>query len=103
MWYDNSFSDADKLFPVTNNAIEFINNNIGLIYKQPNQNNYLVKYFNIPEDLEKNIFHYSDYTKGLSFTFKKGNSILINIENIKYWSSNKQELIPYIQANKYNL
>ena len=95
------FSDADKLFPVTNKAIEFINNNIGLIYKQPNQNSYLVKYFNIPEDLEKFIFHYSDYRDYEGP--KKGNSILVDIENIKYWSINKQELMPFIQANKYNL
>ena len=95
------YSSSDKLFFVTIEAIEFISKNIGYIWKIPNQNKYLVKYFNIPEDLEKFIFHYSDYRDYEGP--KKGNSILVDIENIKYWSINKQELMPFIQANKYNL
>ena len=27
----------------------------------------------------------------------------VDIENIKYWSKNKEDLEPYIIANKYNL
>lgn len=93
------YSSTDKLFFTTIEAIEFISKNIGYIWKIPNQNKYLVKYFNIPENLQKFIFHYSDYSKGL----KEGNSIRVDIENIKFWSKNKEELIPLLKANNYNL
>ena len=93
------YSRSDLLFFVTTEAIDFISKNIGYIWKIPTPENYLVKYFNIPENLEKFIFHYSDYSKGL----KSGNSILIDIENIKHWSKNKEELKPFLVANKYNI
>lgn len=81
-------------------ALKFINNSIGHIWKSPdNSSNYfLVKYNDIPKDVLF-YFAYSDYSNGL----KIGNSILIFTENVKYWSKDEEELIPLIQATKYNL
>lgn len=95
------YSSSDKLFFATIEAIDFISKNIGYIWKIPDHQNYLVKYFNIPEDLEKFIFHYSDYRDYEGP--KKGNSILVDIENIKHWSKNKEELITLLEIDKYNL
>jgi len=81
-------------------ALKFINNSIGYIWKSPvNSSNYLlVKYNDIPKDVMF-YFGYSDYSEGL----KIANSILIFSEKVKYWSKDKEDLIPLLQANKYNL
>lgn len=76
----------------------FLNKSIGYIFKQPSENYYLVKYFNIPDEI-KEFFVYSDYSEGI----KKGNSILSNRNEIKYWSKNEENLEKYLITDKYNL
>ncbi len=78
--------------------INFINSSIGYIWKSPGTSTHIVKYYNIPDNI-KQYFQYSDYSEGL----KIGNSIITNNGEIKYWSKDKEDLLPFIQSNKYNL
>lgn len=80
------------------NNIIFINSSIGYIWKSPGASTHIVKYYNIPDNI-KQYFQYSDYSEGL----KIGNSIITNNEEIKYWSKDKEDLLPFIATNKYNL
>lgn len=80
------------------NFKNFIDNSIGLIWKETSNNYFFIKYFNIPKDLEKE-FQYSDYLQSI----KIGNSILIPSNDVKYFSKNKEDLYHYISAKKYNL
>ena len=81
-----------------NKYINFINSSIGYIWKSPGKSTHIAKYYNIPDNI-KQYFQYSDYTEGL----KIGNSIIVYNDEIEYWSKNKEDLIPFIQSNKYNL
>lgn len=81
-----------------NNYINYINTSIGYIWKSPGESTHIVKYNNIPDNI-KQYFQYSDYSDGL----KIGNSVITNNDEIKYWSKDKEDLIPFIQSNKYNL
>ena len=82
----------------SDDALNFINNSIGIIFKKAGAHSFLIKYFDIPKNIIV-YFQYSDYSDGL----KVGNGILTSIKKIKYWSKDKEELIPLIQATKYNL
>jgi hypothetical protein len=78
--------------------INFINSSIGYIFKSPGKSIHLVKYYNIPDNIKK-YFQYSDFSEGL----KIGNGIIASNDKIKYWSKNKEDLLPFIAINKYNL
>jgi FPC/CPF motif-containing protein YcgG len=82
----------------TDEALKFINNSIGYIFKNAGKYAFIIKYFDIPEDI-KIYFQYSDYSEGL----KVGNSILVNIKKVEYWSKNIKELEDILKAKKYNL
>ena len=73
---------------------DFINSSIGYIWKKY-EFSALVKYVDIPIDQQKN-FMFTDGSK-------IGNSIMLSIGDIVYWSKNKEELEHIIQAKKYNL
>jgi len=78
--------------------IEFINNNIGRIKKIGGHkinnifypSNYLVEYFNIPEELE-------------NYFIEGGYCIRMIESQIKWWSENKEDLEDIIMTQKYNL
>lgn len=90
---DDSTFDNDDM-----NYLNFIKTSIGYIFKKPNVKFSYIKYDNIPDNI-KDYFQYSDYSEGL----KVGNCILANDSNIQYWSKNKRELEPLLNAKKYNL
>jgi hypothetical protein len=100
--------------------INFFNNNIGQIrkirenfefykYKIPIKNKikqepiidteYSIEYENMPENININVnisdipFDYSNLIKGIN----------VHKDYVKYFSSNKEELITLLSANKYNL
>jgi hypothetical protein len=77
-----------------NEYLYFINNNIGEIIKIENKDNYKyhVKFENVPIDIIRYFDFASDY---YYLRFHK--------EEILYWSKDKKDLEPYIQAKKYNL
>lgn len=77
---------------------DFINNNIGYIWKFTGVGYVFIKYYNIPKEVEKHLM-YSDYKNGL----KTGNSILTPMEKITYLSKNKEELETIISQEKFNL
>ena len=67
----------------------FIENNIGQIIEIDRENyDVTVKYFNIPSHLKE---------------YFVNNSRIFGLRKIKHWSKNKEDLIPFIQSNKYNL
>jgi len=72
---------------------DYLNNNIGLVYKKTYSNNdQYVKYFNIPTEIK----HY----------FKDGDNndtMFISKKEIFAFSSNKKELESILAAKKYNL
>lgn len=88
----------EKLYKREIPLIEFINNNIGRIKKIGGHkinnifypSNYLVEYFNIPEELE-------------NYFIEGGYCIRMIESQIKWWSENKEDLEDIIIANKYNL
>jgi len=68
---------------------EFISNNIGRIIDFESKSKieqYVVKYYNAK-----------------MIPFNDGFTRNIRIKEIKYWSNNKEDLEPYILANKYNI
>lgn len=82
----NAFEDVD----IVN---DFLNNNIGYVIRKTysGDDNY-VKYFNIPEEIER--------------YFKDGemnNTMFISKREILAFSHNKEELKTKLTANKYNL
>jgi len=96
------------LFDPANPAFKkFITNSIGLIWKHPSKNIYIVKYFDIPESFGNDsayipsnaFFQYSDYSKGL----KIGNSLQFELKDIIYWSKNKEELEKVLKIRNYRL
>jgi hypothetical protein len=87
-----------SIFQYNPEFIKFIDNSIGYIWNKPSNNYFLIKYFNIPQNILKD-FSYSDFSDGLNI----GNSILVPIIDIIHYSPNKENLKHYITANKYNL
>ena len=70
----------------------FINNNIGQIIKHSKPGGYVIcKYNNIPKDILRFFKHSSP------------NSILMSINEIKYWSPNKKELETILLSKKFNI
>jgi len=86
-------ADSDK------DITAFISSNIGQIIKIKISDNlnkflYFINYDNIPYNLR---FRFTDFEN----TNKKMRGMFI--EEIKYWSKNKEDLEVKLQANKYNL
>ena len=77
-----------------NEYLYFINNTIGEIIKIENIDayKYHVKFENVPTNINK----YFDKTFDYYY-------LRFHIEEILYWSKDKEELEKYIQAKKYNL
>jgi len=78
--------------------VYFVNNNIGKLYSIKNEYSdysdyYRVLFYNIPKDAEE---WFSENYDGDKY-------IIVDREDIVYWSKNKEDLEPYIQAKKYNL
>lgn len=74
--------------------VQFTKNNIGQIMEIKGTDIYKfrIKYDNVPDDLSyKLLLHNDVYTRPMAR------------EEIKYWSADKNELLPLLTANKYNL
>jgi len=76
---------------------KFLSENVGLVKKADDEYNYLIQYQNYPEYL----------AKGFQFGYLNGGRIpncrTMTIEEIIYWSSNKNDCETFIAAKKYNL
>jgi len=85
-------SETDSVIEIN----DFIKNNIGVIrsisqfiYDVP----YIIEYDNIPDSLRGIYLGFPEYN----------NNRRMSRDEIIHFSSNKEDLEPYIQANKYNL
>jgi len=75
-------------------SAEFTSNNIGLIVNYNGRSAYSVKYeFDI---IPKNIREYFDYTYD-------GYCRAMTIDDIKFWSKNKEDVESYLTSKKYNI
>jgi len=76
-------------------AKEFTQNNIGQLVKIEDNDRhyrYRVKYENVPYDISYQFMIYDgDYIRPMT------------LPELTYWSKDKNELLPYITVNKYNL
>ena len=61
--------------------------------KKGYSDNYRVLFYNIPENIEQ----------WFSINLEGDKYLVIDREEILYWSKDKKDLEPYIQAKKYNL
>ena len=74
--------------------VQFTKNNIGQIMeiKSTDLYKYRIKYDDVPDNLSHKLLLYNNvYTRPMAR------------DEIKYWATDKNELLPLISANKYNL
>jgi hypothetical protein len=78
----------------------FINNNIGMYIHNDRSDvlPILVKYVNIPENVDDDEYCFNDYNKNT-----QTGTWYFNKEQLKYWSKNKEDLEIMISQMKYNL
>jgi hypothetical protein len=73
--------------------INFLNNNIGQIYYIPNPNTCTIYYENVPEDIKQDFSNWSI----------SKNHWTTDIDKIKIWAENKEDLEIYLNTKKYNI
>jgi hypothetical protein len=84
--YDN-FSDMSSLYKIVS---DFINNNVGLITKEnDHEPKYLVKYSNVPSELDR--------------FFDRLNCRVMGSSEILHFSKSKEELELKLMSIKYNI
>lgn len=82
----------EKTEGVPEDALFFINNNIGKVVQINKGYDYTVKYYNIPENIKRYFIRFNvEDCRGFDYN------------EIIYHSKNKQELKAIISQNKYNL
>ena len=78
-----------------NDYLDFVNNSIGKLYTIKNEysDNYRVIFYNVPESIVQwfTTNHYDE------------KYLVVDREEILYWSKNKEELEHILAAKKYNL
>jgi len=75
------------------NFNDFISSNIGKIISFDELNGYSVHFDDVPYEIRYNFgFWQPLYRTGRILTF-----------NLLYWSKNREDLLPFIQANKFGL
>lgn len=76
----------------------FLSKNIGqFVAYDPAFSNYVIKYENVPKNL-KDSFGYHLGERNII-----RNATGFNIKGILFFSKNKEDLVPFLTANKYNL
>lgn len=86
---------------------DFISKNIGILMKKDGGDTVKVEYFPISNE-DKKIFRKYRKDQGFDnpkskFNFSPDNYLIFDLDEVEYWSNNKEELETLIQANKYNL
>ncbi len=86
----------------SNEIIKFLKSNMGqfIRFREDKDNNdvpaeymYLVKYEYIPSEIEDDEFDHA----------YDGHSRLMKRNEIKYWAKDKNDILPRLQVNKFNL
>lgn len=90
MLVDKNLNDELNNFTM-NNIGKYIKNNDKFLHFK-----YLIVYENVPDNM-KQYFYENEDTLFLKNCLKVSNTQII------YWSKNKEDLYPFITANKYNL
>jgi len=85
---ENDFSMSNFLDCNIGKILEFVKKDNGI------DSMYIIEYSNVPRNLRYRFFPPNNNYNYLRFS---------HIDNIEYWSKNKEDLEPILQAKKYNL